>query len=229
MAKKNRGEKLAQIRAAFRMTRQADPKVGLYLALTGLGVLAVFVAIGFAADHPIYAAIIGIPFALLAATVVFGRRAERAAFSQIEGQPGAAAAVLNSLRRGWTVTPGVMVTRNQDVLHRAVGRPGVILVSEGAPSRVTNLLAQERKKLARIVPDVPVYEMQAGDDEGQVPLRKLQRRIMKLPKTLRPAQVDEVERRLKAIGQMNLPIPKGPLPRGARMPRGPQARGPQQR
>jgi hypothetical protein len=129
---------------------------------------------------------------------------------------------MNTLRRGWTVTPAIAVTRNQDIVHRAVGRPGVVLVGEGSPARVGNLLAQEKKKLSRVVPDVPVYEFQAGDEEGQIPLRKLPRQIMKLPRNIKPAQVAEVEKRLKAMGSLNLPIPKGPLPKNARMPRGPR-------
>ena len=220
--KKKRGQQLAQIRTAYSMTRKADPKVGLLTFGVGLLVLAVFVGIGFLVDHPIYLGLVGLAFALLAMVVVFGRRAERAAYAQVEGQPGAAAAVLNSLRRGWTVTPGVAATRNQDVVHRAIGRAGVVLVSEGASTRVGALLAQEKKKLGRIVPDVPVYDFQSGNGEGQIPLKKLQREVMKLPRTLKPGQVAEVDRRLKAMGSMNLPIPKGPMPRNVRMPKGPR-------
>jgi hypothetical protein len=120
------------------------------------------------------------------------------------------------------VTPGVAVSRNQDVVHRAVGRAGVVLVAEGAPSRVGQLLASERKKVSRFVPDVPVYELQAGNEEGQLPLRKLNAKVMKLPRNLSKHQVAEVNRRLKALGAMNLPIPKGPLPKGLKVPRGPR-------
>ena len=68
--------------------------------------------------------------------IVFGRRAERAAFGQMEGQPGAAAAVLENVGRGWTVTPAVAMNRSQDVVHRAVGKPGIVLVAEGNPNRL---------------------------------------------------------------------------------------------
>lgn len=219
---KKRGQRLAQVRTAYTMTAKADPKVGLVIAAVGLGVLAIFVAVGFLVGHPIYLGLVGIAFALLAMVVVFGKRAEKAAYAQVEGQPGAAAAVLNTLKRGWTVTPAVAATRNSDVIHRAVGRSGVVLVAEGAPTRVGGLVAQERKKLGRIVPDVPVYDFHAGNGEGQIPLRRLQREVMKLPRSLKPAEVAEIERRLKALGSLNVPIPKGPMPRNARMPRGPR-------
>lgn len=210
--------RVAQLRAAYRLTRRVDRRIGLILLGTFLAVLVAVTAVGYLLDSPIMFAILGVFTGLLATTIVFGRRAERAAYAQIEGQLGAAAAALQSLRRGWIVTPGVAANRDQAILHRAVGRPGVVLVGEGSPTRVAPLLAQEKRKYARIVPDVPVYDLQAGNGEGQVPLRRLPRELMKLPRNLKGAQVSEVDRRLKAVGSLNLPIPKGPLPRGARLP-----------
>lgn len=211
-----------QIRAAYKMTRKVDPMVGWVTLAAGFLVFAVALAIGFLISHPVYVGIIGLMLAVLAATVVFGKRAEKAAFAQVDGQPGAAAAALNMLRRGWTVTPAVAVTKNQDIVHRAVGRAGVVLVGEGSPTRVGSLLAVEKRKVARFVPEIPVYDLQAGNQDGQIPLRKLNSHIMKLPRNLKTHQVTEVNRRLKALGTMNLPIPKGPMPRSARMPRGPR-------
>jgi hypothetical protein len=214
--------RLRQIRSAYTMTRKVDSMVGWVTLASLFGVFAVLLAIGFVVGHPIYFGIIGVMFGVLAATIVFGRRAEKAAFSQVDGQPGAAAAALNMLRKGWTVTAGVAVTRNQDLVHRAVGRPGVVLVGEGAPTRVANLIAQEKRKVARFVPDVPIYDVQAGNEDGQIRLRRLNKHLMKLPRNLKNDQVSEVNRRLKALGTMNLPIPKGPMPKNVRMPRGPR-------
>jgi hypothetical protein len=214
--------RLAQIRSAYTMTRKVDPAVGWVTAATAFLVLAVAVAIGFLIGHPVYLGIMGLMVAVLAATIVFGRRAEKAAFSQVDGQPGAAAAALNMLRKGWTVTPAVAMSRNQDIVHRVVGRAGVVLVGEGSPTRVQALIVTEKKKVARFVPDVPIYDVQAGNEPGQIRLRKLNNHLMKLPRNLKQPQVIEVNRRLKALGSMNLPIPKGPMPRSARMPRGPR-------
>ncbi|NHC44951.1 DUF4191 domain-containing protein [Motilibacter aurantiacus] len=208
-----------QLSQAYKLTAKTDPLIGLLLAAVFLLVLAVFVAIGLWVDHPIYFTIVGLPFAVLAALILFGRRAQKAAYASAEGQPGAAAAVLQTLKRGWTVTPGVAVTRQQDIVHRATGRAGVVLVGEGSPARLGPLLAQERKKLGRVAPDVPVYDFQAGQEEGQLRLNELQRKVAKLPRTLSPGQVDEIEKRLAALGSLNLPIPKGPLPRNMRPPR----------
>jgi hypothetical protein len=214
--------RVAQIRSAYTMTRKVDPMVGWVTLAAALLVFAVVLAVGFLIGHPVYLGIMGALAGFLVATIVFGKRAEKAAFSQVDGQPGAAAAALNMLRRGWSVPPAVAVTRSQDIVHRAVGRPGVVLIGEGVPSRVQALLVTEKKKVARYVPDVPVYDVQAGNADGQVPLRKLNNHLMKLPRNLTTGQVSEVNRRLKALGTMNLPIPKGPMPKGMRMPRGPR-------
>lgn len=230
MARKETPEtpgRLKQIRLAYQMTKRVDSKVGLIVAAVGAAVFGVALAIGFVIDHPVYAGILGFLLAFLAMAIVFGRRAERAAFGQMEGQPGAAAAVLNNLRRGWTVTPAVAATRNQDVVHRAVGRAGIVLVGEGNPNRLKNLLAAEKKKMGRVVIDVPVTDIVVGNDEGQVPLRKLQATLVRLPRTIPASQVTEVNDRLRALGDLmsNMPIPKGPMPKNARMPKGTRGGG----
>ncbi|MFD3663463.1 DUF4191 domain-containing protein [Streptomyces sp. NPDC058659] len=214
--------RLKQIALTYKMTRKADPKVGLVVAGVGIVVLGVLLAIGFLIGHPVYLGILGFVLALLAAAIVFGRRAERAAFGQMEGQPGAAAAVLQNVGRGWTTTPAVAMNRSQDVVHRAVGRAGIVLVAEGNPNRVKTLLAAEKKRMSRVVVDVPVHDLTVGDGEGQVPLKKLRTTMLKLPRVLTGPQVTAANDRLRAMGDLmsNMPLPKGPMPKGMRMPRG---------
>jgi hypothetical protein len=153
----------------------------------------------------------------LAALILFGRRAQGSAYRQVEGQPGAAAWVLEGMRGDWRVTSGVAGTAQMDAVHRVLGRPGVILVAEGVPGRVRGLLAQEKKKVARIVGDTPIYDIVVGDDEGQVPLRKLSTHVMKLPRNLTAAEVNALGRRLSAMGGGRMPVPGGPLPGGKQM------------
>jgi hypothetical protein len=211
--------RIAQIRATYTMTRRADPALPWILLGIFFGVVAVFVVIGALLKSIPFWVIVGIPFATLAAVYVFGRRAETAAYAGVEGQAGAAASVLSALRKGWFVTPAVGFTKQQDFVHRVLGRPGVVLVSEGPSSRASQLLANEKKRHARFVGETPIYEIQCGDGEGQVPLRKLQRTVMKLPNNLKPAEVTALRRRLDALTATPLPIPKGPLPKGTKMPR----------
>lgn len=218
----NNPGRLKQIAQTYKMTRRVDSKVGLVLAAVGVVTFGVILAIGFAIGHPIYAGILGLLLALLAMAVVFGRRAERAAFGQLEGQPGAAAAVLENVGRGWSVTPAVAMNRNQDVVHRAVGKAGIVLVGEGNPNRVKGLLAAEKKKMARVVYDVPVTDIIVGDGEGAVSLQKIRATLLKLPRVVPGPKVTEVNDRLRALGDLmsNMPVPKGPMPKGMRMPKG---------
>ncbi|MGW5358675.1 DUF4191 domain-containing protein [Actinopolymorpha pittospori] len=218
----NKPGRVAQIRAAYSITKEVQPLIGLILLGIFLGVIVIFVAVGFVLDNPILWGVTGIPFGVLLTVIIFGRRVEKAAYSRLEGQLGAGANALSTLRRGWKVDPAIAVTRNQDVVHRVVGRPGIVLVGEGAPNRISNLLANEKRKHSRVAPDTPIYDVVVGDGEGQVPLRRLSGHVMKLPRNLRPAEVTEVLNRLKALSanRQQLPIPKGPLPKNAKLPPG---------
>jgi len=213
--------RLAQIRQTYQMTKQSDPRIGWIL----LGCILAPVALAVLASLLLknwWLVPLGFTTGLLIAAIVLGRRAERAAYSQIEGQPGAGAAVLNTLGKDWLVTPAVAVTKNQDIVHRVIGRPGVILVGEGVGSRVTNALRNEQKRESRFVPDVDFHEYVMGREEGQVPIGNLVKTIRKLPKTLSPGQVTEVRRRLEALTNQPLPMPKGPIPKSTRAMRPPR-------
>ena len=220
--------RIAQIRQTYRLTKESDPRIGWILLGIFLACFVPVVLLGLWLAGGVNVGLVmwvllGFAVGLLVVTIVFGRRAERAAYASIEGQPGAAAAVLQSLRSGWFTTPAVAVTKNQDVVHRVIGRPGVVLVSEGPSSRAANLLTNERKRTSRWVGDVPIHEIEAGNETGQVPLMKLQRTVMRLPRTLKPAEVSALRKRLDALSQSPVPMPKGPLPKNVRMPRGPRA------
>jgi hypothetical protein len=190
-----------------------------FLALRLLGVFAVvfgiLFGIGVAIDQTIFLGILAFGTALLATTFFFGKIAEKAAYSSIAGQVGAAASVLNALRGSWQVTPAVGVDKNQNMVHRVVGRPGIILVGEG--SRPGLLLAEQRKAHARYAQGVPIHEIIV--DDVDVTISNLQKKVKKLGKSLRPAEVTQVRNRLKALPQTALPIPKGPLPLGKKVPR----------
>jgi hypothetical protein len=190
-----------------------------FLALRLLGVFSLvfgaLFAIGVAIDQTIFFGIFAFGTGLLATTFFFGKIAEKAAYSSIEGQVGAAASVLNALRGAWQVTPAVGVDKHQNMVHRVVGRPGIILVGEG--SRPGVLLAEQRKAHARYAQGVPIHEIVV--DGVDVTISNLQKKVKKLGKSLRPAEVTQVRNRLKALPQTALPIPKGPLPLGKKMPR----------
>ena len=81
------------------------------------------------------------------------------------------------------------------------------------------LLAQEKKRTARLVGDVPIYDVIVGNGDGQVPLGKLERHLNKLPANITAKQMDSLESRLAALGTKSgmAQMPKGPLPTQAKM------------
>ena len=115
------------------------------------------------------------------------------------------------MRGAWITTPTVAFTRKQDFVHRAVGPPGVVLVGEGSPSRVKQMLKQEKRKLARVVGDVALHEVFVGRGDGEVPLGKLRAHIMKLPRSIKPKQVGPLNTKLDTVQQADIPLPKGPM------------------
>jgi hypothetical protein len=215
--------RIKQIGMVAGIVRKANPRALPIVAATAIGIIAIAVVVGLLTGTAPFVIPLGVLVGLTAAMVLFGRFAQSAQYSTIEGQPGAAAAVLQTMRGNWTTTPAVAFNRNTDVVHRTVGRPGVILVGEGSPNRLPSLLAAEKKRVARVALDVPIYDVQVGDEEGQIPIRKLQRHLMKLPKNLKGPAVADLNYRLKALPQ-SLPIPKGPMPKTGRMPKAPRPR-----
>jgi hypothetical protein len=214
---KKLGNQARMIKQAYSLTRKNDPKLPWLM-------LIAFVVVAGAVE--LLAILFGAPFLLLplavitgvlAAMIVFGRRAQGSAYRQVEGQPGAAAWVLEGMRGDWRVSAGVAGTAQLDAVHRVLGRPGIILVAEGSPTRVRSLLAQEKKKIARIVGDTPIYDVMVGDEEGQVPLRKLSTHVMKLPRNLSAGEVNTLGKRMAALGGARMPVPGGPLPGGKQM------------
>ena len=215
--------RIKQIRLVAGIIRKNNPRAMPIMVLSGVGVLAAFVIAGVLAHLMPLLIPLGVLTGVMVSMLLFGRYAQTAQYAAVEGQPGAAAAILQSMRGNWTVTPAVAANRSMDVVHRAVGRPGVVLVAEGAPTRVGGLLAAEKKRVSRVAHDVPIYDFQVGDGEGQVPIRKLQRKLMRLPRNLTAGQVSDLNHRLKALPQ-SMQMPKGPLPKTGRMPRPPRPR-----
>jgi hypothetical protein len=223
--KLKRRQQLAQ---AYRMTKKTDRKIGLWL----LGSFLVGFAIGFGVFWIlpgggtlglVLAVVGGLLFGFLLAMIVFGRRAQKAAYGQWDGQVGAAAAALQMLRRGWKLDSAVAFTKQQDVVHRVVGPPGIVLVGEGGShARVQQLLVNERRKHQRVSPETPIHEVICGNGEGEVPLGRLVKHVSKLGRQVKPAEVTDVLFRLKALDAQRgtVPLPKGPLPTSMKGMRG---------
>jgi len=209
--KKIKSPRFQTFRDAYKVTKSVKPWIPF--ALIGIFLLtwAIGIGVGVALGHPVYFAFIFLPLSVLMTLLFFTRQAGTAAYSSIEGQIGAGASVLMAIRKGWSTTPAVSVARNQDMVHRSVGRAGIVLTGEGS-NGVNQMLTEERRKTERFAPGVPITLVVVGDEKSQVPLRKLQKHLQKLPKKLTARQMREVRARLKAVGGLSIPIPKGPMP-----------------
>ena len=207
-----------EIWEVFKMQRRKDK--ALIPLMVGAVVLAVALAFGIGLIWGMEWILLpfGIMIGLLAAFSIFGRRAQRSVYAQAEGQPGAAGWALDNMRGQWRVTMGVDGNTHLDAVHRVIGRPGIVLVGEGSPHRVKALIAQQKKRIARVVGQTPIYEVVVGNEEGQIPLGKLQRHMTKLPRNISPKDMESLEKRLAALGSRTTQLPKGrcrPAPRCA--------------
>ena len=214
--------RMKQMWQVFQMTRRYDSNIVLFMILGFL--IPVMVSVGLALLTTgggwtlALWAVAGVLGGVLAMLIILGRRAEKAAYSQIEGQPGAVGAVLrSSLKRGWVGSemPVAVNGKTQDAIYRAVGRGGVVLISEGPRSRTARMLDDERRMVSRLGGSITVTVLSVGPDEDAVPLHKLARRLTKIKPTLTKAEVLAVNNRLNSMTR-KLPIPKGVDPAKAR-------------
>ena len=206
-----------QIWQAFQMQRKEDKKLLPIMIGVLVGSIALLTLIGWFFGMTWFFVPFGVLIGGLAAFSIFGRRVQKSVYLKAEGQPGAAGWALDNMRGQWRVTQGVAGTTHLDAVHRVIGRPGIIFVAEGAPHRVKNLLGQEKKRTARVAGTTPIYDVIIGNEEGQVPLKSLQRHLMKLPRNISAAEMDSLESKLNALGSRAAAMPKGPLPQGAKM------------
>jgi hypothetical protein len=221
-----------QFAETYRMAKKSDPVIGRWVLGAGLlgllvGFAVFWLAVGRSSTIGLVLTIVGaLMVGVLGALVVFSRRAQKAVYGQMEGQVGAAAGALGLLKRGWHVDNAVAFTKQQDVVHRVIGPPGILLVGEGSPGRLKALMTAERKRHERVAVDTPVQELFVGKAEGQVPLDRLARHIQKMKRQVQPAEITDILARLKAIDASRpvVPMPKGPVPSSMKGMRG-QTRG----
>ena len=223
--KKQRFARIRELWQAYGLLKPNDPKLGLWIlgfAVLGflLGFWGMLLLAGTGVVGVILAVIAGLLLGTLAAMIVFGIRARKTTYAQAEGRPGAASWALDQMRGDWRITQAASASPSQDLVHRVIGRPGIILVGEGANThRLGSLLGQEKKRIARVVGETPIYTVIVGHDTeaGQVPLKKLNKHIMKLPRNIQGAQIRALEKRLQAVASPKMPLPKGPIPGGRKM------------
>jgi hypothetical protein len=214
--------RIRQIVRAYKLTHEYDKQlpfwiIGAFVVPIGAGlVISIFW------HHPIYLSFLGLMTGLMLAMLVLVRRAKAATYRRYAGQAGSAEVALQMLPKAWISTPVIAANRNRDVVHRTVGPGGLVLIGEGEPGRVRQLLASEVKKHERVAYGIAVTTIVMGEKQGQVPLAKLADHIKKLPKVLQSNQVTDLKQRLRALDAVRppVPVPKGPLPNSPRQVKG---------
>ncbi len=223
--KAKRKETRSQMWQVFNMQRKQDKALIPLMLLAVLGIPLVLFLLGMIWGGQWWMLPIGIVAGVVAAMFIFTRRVERDVYKRASGQAGAAGWAVENLRSGvgmtWRTKTAVAVTTQMDAVHRVIGLAGVVLVGEGASHRLKPLMAQQRKRLNRLAPGVPVFEIITGDGEGQTPISKLQREMVKLPRNYKKNEVASLAARIEAMDHISnsqgAALPKGPLPKGASM------------
>lgn len=218
--------RLKQLWTVYKATAKSDPNAAWLAILVLLLVLGAFIGIGFLTNgsDPWNVGLwsfTGLLTGVLGAMITMTRRAEQAAFKQIEGQPGAVGAVLDSaMRRSWRAKsmPVAVDPKSKNAVYRAIGKPGVVLIAEGDSAKVRQMLDDEAKKVARVAPGVTIHKIRVGTDQHAVRLHLLTKSLYKLPKALNRSEVTAVVSRLESLGS-GPAIPKGIDPLKFRAPK----------
>ncbi|MBN9609463.1 MAG: hypothetical protein BGO26_07325 [Actinobacteria bacterium 69-20] len=214
-------ERRAQLWQVFKTQVKQDKRLLPYMIGTLLGTAGLITLLSWLTRMTWWIGLIfGVIIGAMLALIVFARRVQRSVYKQAEGTPGAAAwSLQNNLKGRWRITPTVAGTTHLDAVHRVIGRPGIILVGEGAAHRVKPLIAQEKKRIARVVGDTPIYDVIVGTEEGEVQLRKLNSYLMKLPRNISAGAVGQLDLKLASLATRSpqVGLPKGPMPAGAKM------------
>ncbi len=209
--------RVKQIGMVFSFTAKRDK---LFVPLV-IGAVAIAVALTVLFSilwSPFFIAV-GVMLVLLAVLIVLNLRANKAMMIEAEGQPGAAASIVENMRGDFRVTPAVASTTQFDFVHLVICRAGVVLLGEGNPGRVKSLIGQERRRLAKVIGSASLHDYVVGKGEGEVPIAKLRVTLLKLPRTLSGKDVNALDRRLKALSARPS-MPKGAIPKNMRPPRG---------
>ncbi|WP_432829657.1 DUF4191 domain-containing protein [Dactylosporangium sp. CA-092794] len=210
--------RLKQIGMVFSFTAKRDR---LFVPLVVIVVLVPLIAVGVAIALGVswIWAPLGVLLALLGTVIVLNLRSQKAMMKEAEGQPGAAASIIENMRGDWRVSPAIASTTQFDMVHLVIGRPGVILIGEGNPGRVKGLIGQERRRLIKVIGNAELRDFMVGNEEGQIPIAKLRSTLIRLPRTITGKDVNALDKRLTALSARPQ-MPRGALPKNMKPPKG---------
>lgn len=213
-----------QLKQAFDIQRKRDKALVPIMVACILGGGLLFFLLGMWWGWKWFWLVMGLILGAVLAMFIFSRRLEKSMYEEVGDTPGAAGWTLENMRNTmgivWLTKTGVQANTHMDTVHRVVGNPGVVLVGEGDPKRLKPLMQKERKRVERLLAGVPVFEVYAGEGEGQVRTRDLQKHLLKLPKNYQKDEVYNLSAKLDAMdsrtrGGQPAGLPGGPLPKQA--------------
>lgn len=216
--------RIKQLFQLYKLTAERDKAAAPIAIGSAVAALAVVVIFGLWSANGNIFGIVAWCIAALMVSVMLGlvlmsRRAEKVAYSNIEGKAGAVGAIMdNILRRGWSGAqmPVAVNPRGGEAVYRLSGPGGVVLIAEGSRSVVSRLVEAEKGKLHKAVSGVPIQVIWVCGDDHSTDLVDIRKVLYKFPKALNRAELSQVNKRLSTM-RLNLPIPKGMDP--SRMPR----------
>ncbi|HCT75708.1 MAG TPA: DUF4191 domain-containing protein [Micromonosporaceae bacterium] len=213
--------RLKQIGMVFKFTAKQDKWFMPLVAAAVLLPLALTVVAFFLTPWGWLVIPLGIMITLLAVLIVLNLRSNAAMMNSMEGQPGAAVHLISQMRGDWRVNveKPLSATTQMDVVHLVLGKPGVILIAEGNPQRVRQMLGEQKRRLGKVIGDAPLYDYIIGNEEGQLSIRKLRMTLLRLPRNLSGKEVNQLDRALTALTARPT-LPKGQLPKDMRPPKG---------
>lgn len=213
----------SQMWQAFNMQRKQDKALIPIMLAAFLGLGLLFFLIGLLFNGQWFMLVLGLAFGAVLAMFLFTRRLERDMYKRVEDQPGVAGWALEQQLRNtigvvWKVKTGIAATRQQDLVHRVIGNPGVVLVCEGNRKHLAPTIKQLKHRIDKLAGGMPVHVIYVGDGEDEVPVSKLRNKIMRLPRNFNKNETYAYIRKIEAMDEMPgvMPgMPKGPVPHQA--------------
>jgi Domain of unknown function (DUF4191) len=213
-------ERFKQIGMVIAMTAKGDRKfipIVAGVVAVPLIALVLLLVLGSWSLYTTILLVVGmIVVALVGFMIVLNTRSNNVFMKQAEETPGAAAQIVENIQRGdWRVTPALASTTSFDMVHLVICRKGVLLIGEGNPSKVRQMMGQEKRRLAKVIGSAEMKDIIIGNGEGETPVRKLRTTLVRMPNTISAKDVNALDVRLKAL-TARPQMPKGAIPKNMR-------------
>src|SRR5258706_1414947 len=142
--------RLKQIGMVFSFTAKRD-KLFVPLVVTVVLVPLIAVGVALALGLSWIWAPLGVLLALLGTVILLNLRSQKAMMKEAEGQPGAAASIIENMRGDWRVSPAIASTTQFDMVHPVIRRPRRILLREGQPHPGNGLISQDGLRPIQVI------------------------------------------------------------------------------